>query len=279
MNKKLFYTLFMVLMAIGLLSIIGTNLFADGIKWLTSYDKAIAEAKKVDKNVFVLITAPSWCYYCQILEKNVLSVKKVQDYINDGFVPLMITDTNPDVDKFEFEGYPTVQIFNKDGKKLAEPQEIYEYTAESMIKGIEKYAKLSNSTTVTTTTVSFSDSFKEDAKKYGEIENNIWTFKNEHAIGIVNIAPIKNGMKITMKSVTLSEISWIYHSNDITLTQGKKVYKCTVAPEGEIIVKKDAPSYWTFTIEKGWDMKKPFDFIEAGKEEDGCFNFKDVKVK
>ncbi len=270
MKKKLFYVLFMVLMAIGLLSIIGTSLFADGIKWLTSYEKALEKAQKVEKNILVLITAPSWCYYCQVLEKKVLSIKKVQDLINDGFVPLMITDTNPDVHKFKFSGYPTVQIFNKDGKKIAEPQEIYQYAANAMIKGIEKYAIFSPS---------FTEFFEEDKKKNGEILNNIWTFEDEHAIGIVKITKEKNSMIITMKSVTLSEMKWKYNANEITLKQGDKVYKCDAVSEEEINVTKDKPVYWTLTIEKGWDMKKPFNLIEEGEEESGKFKFIEVKVK
>ncbi|MCB1165244.1 MAG: thioredoxin family protein [Leptospiraceae bacterium] len=86
------------------------------INWVSSYDQAMAEAKKSGKNVFVVITAPSWCGYCQMLERDVFSKDNVAAALNGGFIPLRILDTNSDQNKFQFSGYPTMKIASSSGQ-------------------------------------------------------------------------------------------------------------------------------------------------------------------
>lgn len=91
-----------------------------GITWETKAAEAYARAEKEGKNVFVLITAPSWCHWCQELEKNVLSVSSVTDYISANYVPLLVLDVvdgqrNPELSNFVFSGFPTVRVYDEAG--------------------------------------------------------------------------------------------------------------------------------------------------------------------
>lgn len=91
--------------------------FAQEVGWIDDYDRGLAKAQRVNKNMFVLITAPSWCGPCQWMEANTFTDKTVIAYLNRNFVPIRVEDTkngarNPDLDHFNFSGYPTVLIRN-----------------------------------------------------------------------------------------------------------------------------------------------------------------------
>lgn len=94
-------------------------IFSNDVNWFTSYDKAIQAAEEEGKNILVLITAPSWCYWCVELEKNVLSKVDVKNSIKT-YIPLMLLDKvdgkrNPELERFEFGGYPTVRVYDSKG--------------------------------------------------------------------------------------------------------------------------------------------------------------------
>jgi len=93
---------------------------AQEIHWIEDYDSAREKAQESGQNILVLITAPSWCTYCQWLAENTLQDPSVIDMLNQGFIPTFITDENPQVERFNFEGYPTVQIFTPQGDLLKE---------------------------------------------------------------------------------------------------------------------------------------------------------------
>ncbi len=91
--------------------------FAEEIDWINDYDRGLAKAGSVRKNMFVLITAPSWCGPCQWMEANTFTDETLIRYINRNFVPVRVEDTknekrNPDLDHFSFSGYPTVFVRN-----------------------------------------------------------------------------------------------------------------------------------------------------------------------
>jgi hypothetical protein len=88
------------------------------IKWITSYKKAFAKAKKTKQNIFVVITAPKWCGYCIVLEKKVFAKSSVSKVLNKKFIALRILDTNSDKRKFKFIGYPTMIMMDHRGKEL-----------------------------------------------------------------------------------------------------------------------------------------------------------------
>lgn len=108
----------------------------NGIDWYTSYKDAFDYAKTVNSNVFVLITAPDWCGYCKMLEKNVLSKSKVIKTINENFVPLQILDTNPDKKYFDFRGYPSVYVYDDEGNFLAD---VYTQDPDKLLELLAPY--------------------------------------------------------------------------------------------------------------------------------------------
>ena len=87
-----------------------------GVNWINKYNDAFAKARKTGQNVFVVITAPSWCYYCKVLERDTFSKSNVQSKLNGKFIPLQILDTNNDKRKFRFSGYPTLMLASPNGK-------------------------------------------------------------------------------------------------------------------------------------------------------------------
>jgi thioredoxin 1 len=93
---------------------------SSGINWIFNYDEAMNKAKETGQNIFVVITAPSWCGYCKVLDKNVFSKAKVADVLNKKFIPLRILDTNPDNEKFQYSGFPTMFLFDAKGAKIKE---------------------------------------------------------------------------------------------------------------------------------------------------------------
>ena len=113
---------------------------ADQINWLTSYDEAFERSKEENKNILIVITAPSWCSPCKYLEANVWPNPSVVEAVSN-FVALRIEDIvdgrrNPLLNKFMFSGYPTTFIYNAKMEKLAEI--VGAFDPEYIIKKLDK---------------------------------------------------------------------------------------------------------------------------------------------
>lgn len=101
--------------------------FAEDMKpvWLNDLSQAQKQAKKENKDILVLFTAPEWCVHCQELEKNILSNEKFQ--VSDGYVLVQVILNSEDEriknDKLLWEhgvkGYPTVILLDADGRPFA----------------------------------------------------------------------------------------------------------------------------------------------------------------
>lgn len=107
-----------------------------GVAWVQSYDQAVSRARSTGRNIFVVITAPDWCGYCKVLEARVFSKNAVARRLNQKFVPLQLLDSNSDRNKFNFDGYPTMLIAGKSGKRIAE---VYGRDERSFLAAIRKY--------------------------------------------------------------------------------------------------------------------------------------------
>lgn len=85
------------------------------------FKDAIAKAQKENKMIF-LDCYTSWCGPCKALAANVFPDKEVGDYMNPKFVCIKIDmekGEGPELNrKFEVSAYPTMIIFNKDGKEI-----------------------------------------------------------------------------------------------------------------------------------------------------------------
>lgn len=116
-------------------------IFTENVHWYTEYDKALIAAESKNKNIFVLITAPSWCGWCIKLEDNVLSNNDFQKTLIDNFIALKLLDKvdgkkNPELDNFEFTGYPSVFLYDNEGNFI---EDIYTQDPTKMIKSMISY--------------------------------------------------------------------------------------------------------------------------------------------
>lgn len=94
------------------------------IDWVMEYSKAFSAAKRQNKNVFVVVTAPDWCHYCKKLDAETFSQTEVQKLIGDKFVALQVLEKvngqrNPELSKFNFTGFPTLFVYNSEEDLLA----------------------------------------------------------------------------------------------------------------------------------------------------------------
>ncbi|RKX85863.1 MAG: hypothetical protein DRP70_11040 [Spirochaetes bacterium] len=131
MHKKLSIRIFLILLVL----LQPALLFAGNISWFTSYDMALEAARTAHKNIFVLITAPSWCGWCVKLEENVLSTRVFQNYVSENYIALKLLDKvdgqrNPELSRFEVGGFPTVLLYDAQGKYI---RDSYTQNPDAMI--------------------------------------------------------------------------------------------------------------------------------------------------
>lgn len=98
--------------------------------FLTDYDKALTQAKKQDKLIFVHVTT-DWCHWCRVLEKNVYKSQAGQKILKD-YVCVSLNCTEPKSDKpnpnyrknisifrkLRGRGFPTLAVLASDGTPL-----------------------------------------------------------------------------------------------------------------------------------------------------------------
>jgi thioredoxin-related protein len=89
-------------------------------KFGTSYDAALATAKKEGKPI-ILVFSAVWCPPCQSMKKNVYPSAEVKP-LHDKFVwAYLDTDEEANAkaaEKYGVQGIPHVQFLNSDGKAL-----------------------------------------------------------------------------------------------------------------------------------------------------------------
>lgn len=99
------------------LLLIGSCAFAE-IKWASSYDAALAQAKKEKKNVMVMLSKED-CPACEYMENTVFEEKVVVDTIEKSFVPVHIDIHNDFVPEgLGYIGTPTFYFLDAKGKKI-----------------------------------------------------------------------------------------------------------------------------------------------------------------
>ncbi|MCE9600564.1 MAG: thioredoxin family protein [Spirochaetia bacterium] len=111
---------------------------SEKVKWVTTYDQAIAQAKTRKLNIFALISNPATCGACVALDSNVLSRDDVAEFLNKKFVPLNVP--RGDYGKFVSGsfGIPTYFAVSPDGKKLK--TFVGAPGSESFLSGLKPYA-------------------------------------------------------------------------------------------------------------------------------------------
>lgn len=96
--------------------------------WTTDLDKAFEQAKVEKKSVLVEFTGSDWCPPCIAMRKNVFSKKEFVTAASKNFVLVELDFPNGDkavkekndpyAEKYKIEGFPTVILFNSDGKEF-----------------------------------------------------------------------------------------------------------------------------------------------------------------
>ncbi|HIH55461.1 DUF255 domain-containing protein [Candidatus Woesearchaeota archaeon] len=92
------------------------------INWREYNANAFQEAANDNKPVFLLLTAPSWCYWCQVYEsEDYLFNADVVNYINKNFIPVYVdADKRQDLTRQYLEGgWPSTTILSPQGKRIA----------------------------------------------------------------------------------------------------------------------------------------------------------------
>lgn len=93
---------------------------ASPVKWAGTYENALKTAKSSGQNIYVIVTAPSWCGACQMMERETFAKANVQKVLNSDFVSLQVLDTSSDMEKFNIEGFPTSFVLDSQGNELSQ---------------------------------------------------------------------------------------------------------------------------------------------------------------
>jgi thiol:disulfide interchange protein len=96
--------------------------------WSTDLDQAFAKAKAEKKSVLVEFTGSDWCPPCIAMRKNVFTKKEFVDAASKKFILVELDFPNGDkavkeknapfAKKYKIEGFPTVILFNSEGKEF-----------------------------------------------------------------------------------------------------------------------------------------------------------------
>lgn len=115
--------------------ILGGALAADaaGPNWVTDLPKAQAQAKAENKMVMLDFTGSDWCGWCIKLNKEVFSQPEFIEYAKKNLVLVEVdfprkkklsaaqqSANKALAAKYKIEGYPTIIVLNRDGKKIGE---------------------------------------------------------------------------------------------------------------------------------------------------------------
>jgi thiol:disulfide interchange protein len=96
--------------------------------WTTDLEKAFKQAKAEKKSVLVEFTGSDWCPPCIAMRKNVFSKKEFVSEASKKYVLVELDFPNGDkavkeknqpyAEKYKIEGFPTVILFNPEGKEF-----------------------------------------------------------------------------------------------------------------------------------------------------------------
>lgn len=90
--------------------------YSADLNWLHNYDKALAQAKKECKDVYLFIGADK-CKWCDKFKKETLSKQDVINTLKEDYVLLyMSRDRHKIPKRFEVKGVPRHYFLTNDGK-------------------------------------------------------------------------------------------------------------------------------------------------------------------
>jgi len=96
--------------------------------WSTDLEKAFEQAKAEKKSVLVEFTGSDWCPPCIAMRKNVFTKKEFVEGASKNFILVELDfpkgdkklkeKNQPFAEKYKIEGFPTVILFDSDGKEF-----------------------------------------------------------------------------------------------------------------------------------------------------------------
>ncbi len=95
------------------------------INWHDYSPTAFSTSIEQNKPIFLLLTAPSWCYWCQVYEsEEYLFHPDVISYINENFIPIYVdADQRQDLTRQYLEGgWPSTTILTPSKERLMVPR-------------------------------------------------------------------------------------------------------------------------------------------------------------
>ncbi len=123
-------------------------------EWLTDYKKAQQEAKTSNKLLLLDFTGSDWCGYCIQFDRNVLSKSQFKDYASKNLVLLEVdfprrkiqstdlkTQNSTLAQQYQIEGFPTIIVLSRDGRKVWEYEGYFTGGPEAFIAQLEKLPK------------------------------------------------------------------------------------------------------------------------------------------
>lgn len=98
--------------------ILMSSLYAVELEWLHDYDKALVQAKKEHKGVYLFIGADK-CKFCDIFKRNTLSDKALMKQLEKDYVPLYLSrDQHKIPGGFQTKGAPIHYFLTADEKVI-----------------------------------------------------------------------------------------------------------------------------------------------------------------
>ncbi|MGD7652184.1 MAG: thioredoxin family protein [Verrucomicrobiales bacterium] len=114
--------------AVGIAALTASAFATTPEGWSTDLKKAFEQAKKDNKAVLVEFTGSDWCPPCIAMRKNVFSKKEFVKEASEDFILVeldfpkgdkSVAEKNePFAKKYQIEGFPTVILFDSDGKEF-----------------------------------------------------------------------------------------------------------------------------------------------------------------
>ena len=111
------------LLLLGTLSLQASDL------WSTNYDESLKKAATENRMVLLEFTGSDWCPPCIAMRKNVFSKKEFVDAASKKFILVELDFPNGDKElkkkndpyakQYKIEGFPTVILFDADGKEFS----------------------------------------------------------------------------------------------------------------------------------------------------------------
>jgi protein disulfide-isomerase len=106
---------------------------AESVKWVEDLPKAQAQAKEEQKLLWMEFAGSDWCPLCIAMEKEVFSKPEFIDYAQKNLVMVYVDFPEKKAqsadlkkrnealqEKYKVTEYPTILIFNSQGKKVGE---------------------------------------------------------------------------------------------------------------------------------------------------------------